>query len=305
MSLQSSGEIIDKILVVVNNEIILNSDLKKLELKINKNEPIDELLLEGQGLESLKGNRTQQINYLINEKILESEIKRLNLSIGSDRVESEIKEMAKKNKMTRDELVSVLKTQGISLSSYQEMLRTQIERQTLVMQEVSSKIRISEDEVYSYYAQQNPNSKSAIYEYQISHILFNPKKGSAVQAKERAEKVLAKLKEGKNFEELAEQNSEDPNFTNGGALGTFKTGELGSEMEAALKNLEVGQFSNVVQTKNSFHILKIIGKKQISDPKFAAEKEKIRNLLLDKNFQKQFKTWLDNKKSESFIKIND
>jgi len=116
--------------------------------------------------------------------------------------------------------------------------------------------------------------------------------------------VVKKLHAGESFEVLAEQHSEDPNFTPGGALGTFKAGEFAKEMEAAVVNLNPGETSEVVALKGSFHILKLVGKKIVSDSRFDKEKEKIRNQLFELAFQKYFKLWLEAKREESFIRIN-
>lgn len=304
MAQTSFAQLVDRILVVVNNEIVLDSDLRRFEQKVMKNEMLDDLLLFGQRAESLKGNRQGMLDYLVNEKIIETEIRRLNLSVSSEKIDQEIKDIAKKNGLSKADLLAAVKAQGMNTSDYQDFIKNRIERQSLIEQEVSSKIRVSDEEVMAQYIRSNPQGQTGTYEYQLSHILFNPRKGGARATKDRAEAVLKKLKAGNNFEELAEQNSEDANFSNGGALGSFKAGEFGSEMEKAIQNLDVGQFSEVVQTKSGFHILKVLGKKVVTDPKFEGEKEKIRSQLFEKSFQKHFKTWLESKREDSFIKVN-
>ncbi len=302
--LASFCQLVDKILVVVNNEIVLDSDLKKFESKINKGEMIDDLLLFGQRSDSLKANRQSQIDYLIHEKLLESEIKRLNLSVTFERIDQEIRDLAKKNGISKNDLLSAVKAQGLSQSEYQDFIKVRLERQSLIEQEISSKIRVSDEEVMAQYIRNNPQGQTGSYEYQLAHILFNPKKGGPVAAKQRAEDVFAKLKANGNFESLAEQHSEDSNFSNGGLLGTFKAGEFNAEMEKAIRGLEIGQFSEIVQTKAGFHILKVLSKKVGIDTKFEAEKEKIRAQLFEKSFQRQFKSWIDAKKEDAFIRLN-
>lgn len=298
------AQVVDKVVAVVNSEIVLQSDLKNFEQKLSKNGMIDDLLLFGQKQDSLKNDRKAQMDYLINERLLDSEIKRLNLSVTIERVEQEIRDIAKRNGVSRNDLVAAIKAQGMNISEYQEFIKTRIERQSLIEGEISSKIRVSDEDVMAQYIRQNPASNTGIYEYTIAQILFNPKKGGAEAAKERAAKVSAKIKAGESFETLAEQNSEDPNFSSGGLLGTFKAGEFSKEMEGAVQGLEVGKTSGVVQSKVGFHILKLLNKKIITDPRFEKEKEKIRGELFEKSFQKHFKSWLENKREESFVRIN-
>lgn len=298
------AEVVDRVMVIINNEIITESDLRSFNKKIDKNGFIDEMLLGGKSISDLKKNKSDQLDYMINEKILSSEIKRLNLTITSERVDQEIRDMAKKNGISKNELISTIKAQGVDLSEYQDFVKTRIERQSLIETEITSKIRVSDEDVLAHYMVTYPKSSSSVYEYGLAHIYFNPKKGGQEAAQDRAENVLKKLKSGETFEVLAEQHSEDSNFSSGGALGAFKAGEFSKEIENAVANLNVNEFSNIVKMKDGFHIFKVTSKKIVSDPKYEKEKEKIRSVLFEKSFQKHFKNWLESKKEESFVKIN-
>jgi peptidyl-prolyl cis-trans isomerase SurA len=300
----SSAEVVDKIIAVVNNEIVTESDIKSFSRKIDKNGFIDEMLLMGKSLGELKKSRADQLDYMINEKILDSEIKRLNLLVTSERVDQEIRNIAKKNGIGKSELLSTIKNQGISVSEYQNFVKTRVERQSLVEAEITSKIAVSDEDVLGQYMRAYPDSNSGVYEFTLSHIYFNPKKGGPEQAYDRAQVVLKKLRAGESFEVLAEQHSEDANFSAGGSLGTFKAGEFAKEMESAVNSLNIGEISEIVKSKTGFHILKVNNKKIVSDPRFEKEKEKIRAQLFEKSFQKHFRNWLQSKREESFIHIN-
>ncbi len=300
----SFADVVDRIVAVVNNEIVLQSDVSSFSKKLEKGEMVDDLLLFGEKIDSLKNSPQKRLNYLINEKILDSEIKRLNLTVTIERVEQEIRDIAKRNGVTRAEMMNAVKGQGMSVSDYQDFIRTRVERQSLIEQEITSKIRVSDEDVMAEYIRSNPASSAGSYEYTLAHILFNPRKGGPQAAKERAEKVLTRLRSGEAFETLAEQNSEDTDFVAGGLLGTFKTGEFNPQIESAVQKLDPSQVSEVVQTKSGVHIFKVLSKKIGMDAGFDKQKERIRSYLFEKAFQKHFKTWLDTKKEESFVRIN-
>jgi peptidyl-prolyl cis-trans isomerase SurA len=303
-SVSVRAEIVDRIVAVVNNEFVTESNLKTLRRKAEASGAIDELLLLGKSVQDLKNNRKDQIDYLVNERLLDSEVKRLNLSVTIERVEQEIRDKAKSRGVSRAELLNFVKSQGMTVSDYQDFVKSQIERQSLIQSEITSKIRVTDEDILAEYSRAYPQSSAAIYEYTLAHILFNPKKGGPDAALERAENVYKKLRSGESFEVLAEQNSEDPNFTSGGLLGSFKAGEFGKELEGAVSSLKPGEYSTIVKTKSGFHIIKLLGKKIVTDPRFEKEKEKISSRLLEKAFQKQFKLWVEAKRDESFIKIN-
>lgn len=299
----AARESLEGIVAVVNNEVILRSDVNKFREKIKGNGMIDELLLVGMKPEELKADPKLQLNYLISERILDSEIKRLNLAITIERVEQEIREIAKRNSMSRAELGTALQAQGVKMSEYQQFMKTRIERQALMEQEITSKVRVSDEDILAEYLRRFPKSESGA-EYSLAHIYFNPRKGGPEAAKKRAEDVATKIRGGQSFDSLAEQHSEDSNFAQGGALGVFKTGEMSAEFEKAVQGLNPGETSIVVPSRTGFHILKVVTRKVIPDPRFEQEKEKIRALLSEKSFQRQFKTWLETKLEESFVRVN-
>lgn len=296
-------ESIDGVVAVVNDEVVLESDLRGFQTRLNKEGMVDDLLLGGQKLDELKKSPKAQLDFLISEKLLDTEVKRLNLAITVERVEQEIRDIAKRNNMSRADLTQALTAQGVILSEYQGFIKTRIERQSLLEQEITSKIRVSDDEVMAQYLKDNGRVDGGASEFTIAHILFNPKKGGMDAAVERAKETLAKLRAGQDFEALAEQRSEDSNFSHGGLLGTFKTGETSKELENAVRGIEPGQYSEVVKTKAGVHILKLLNRKVTADPNFEKQKEKIRAGLLEKAFQKQFKNWLESKREEAFVRI--
>ncbi|MFN8790191.1 MAG: peptidylprolyl isomerase [Bdellovibrionales bacterium] len=298
----SAAEKIDGVVVVVNNEVILDSDYSRLDEKLLKPALIEDILLAGKSVDELKKSREAKTDYLVSERILDSEVKRLTLTATPERVDQEIKQMAQRYKTTTDEILKGVKAEmGFTTEEYRRFLKTQIERQSLIEAEISAKVRVSDEEVYAEYRRRNPNHRPVMSEVTLSHIFLNPKKGGAEAARQRAARALVRLKNGEKFEIVAEQASEDPNFNGGGLLGTFKSGELIPEFEQAIASLKVGGVSEVVSSKRGFHILKLLDQKATKDSDFEKEKEKMRSLLMERQFEKQFSMWLKRKKEEASI----
>lgn len=306
-SVSWGAELVDKIVAIVNSEIILDSDFKLLSLRAKNSTLLDESLLGRGNLAGLRGDRKTQLDYLIHEKLFDAEIKRLNLSVTSERVQQEIKDMGKRNNMTAHDVLSAVKAQGISAADYQAFLKTKIERQSLVETEIVSKLRITEDDALAEYLKRHPESKRTVHEFSVAHIFFNPKKGGAEEASARATKVLQQLNtsgKGSAFEALAEKYSEDPNYAAGGFLGNFKSGEFLPEVEAAILNLNPNDTTSVVKSRLGFHIVKLLSKKAGVDSAFEKAKPRIISELMDINFRRQLKIWLQSKREEAFIRIN-
>lgn len=300
----ANKEIVDRVVAIVNSEPILQSDLQDLAQRMKKDGGIDETLMLGETTEKLKSNAQEQLEFLIREKLVESEVKKLNLSISEDRLNSEINTMAKRNNVTKAELESQIRKQGFSMTEYKKILKSKIERQSFFEAEVISKLRITDEDAYSEFRAKFPKYKPSVNEFSISQIYFNPRKGSSEEALKRAEEILSKINAGENFESLANKFNEDPRANKDGYLGSFKSGEFIPEIENEIVSLEAGKTSRIIKTKMGYHIVKVLDKKITRDPQFLKVKEQIKAMLVEKNFKRQLKNWFESKKQDAYIKIN-
>ncbi len=294
-------EVVNKILVVVNSEIVLQSDLKKLQDRIQKPGAVDETLLLGEKIESLKNNKKAQIDFLIREKLVESEIKRQNFSVTDDRIEAEMTQMSRKAQMTRPEFNSFIGKQGFQVDEYKEILKARLERQAFFENEIVSKLRITDEDAYGEFQTKNPNYRPNVNEFKIAQIFFSPSKGGPQAADRRASAISSRIRSGESFEALANANNETPGANKDGVLGTFKTGEFLPEIERAIANLSNNEISGVIKSSAGFHIVKVLTKKTTLDPNFLKVKEMIKASLVEKNFQRQLKSWFEAKKQDAYI----
>lgn len=304
LPLFASAEVVERVAAIVNSEAILESDFTALKKKSSKSDFLYPFLVQDNFDRLKKGDRQASLDYLIGEKILESEIKRLNLNVTYAKVEQEIATIAKRANLSPDALYREIQKEGLSKSEYQTLMKENLERQALLEQEIISRIRVTDEDALGEYLRQNPQAQVTVDEFTVAHIFFDPKKGGADAAYNRASDVLTRLNRGGNFELLAQQFSEDPNFTSGGLLGTFKSGEFLKEIEDSIASLSAGQTSRVVKSRIGFHIVKLISKKVAPDPRFQREKDRIKARLIEQAIHRQFRVWLQAKRDEAFVRIN-
>ena len=301
----SFAEIVERIVAIINDDIITQSDLDKYAARLKTGGLNDELLIPDDATrKEVLADPTKLLNKLIDERILDSEVKKQNLSVPIERVEQEVRSIAKRNNITRDDLKSALGERGVDFSQYQDFIKTGLERQCLIEKAVNSKIKISEDDVLAAFVTRHPQDVNQAYEYSLAHIYFLSQRGGADAAKARAQDVYKKLQEASSFEKLASEYSEDPSFEAGGMLGVFKTGEINSELEGSIIKLNSGEYTAVLPTHDGFHIVKVNKKKLITDPRTEKERETIRADLYTKAYKKQFQSWMEQLHQDAFIRIN-
>jgi peptidyl-prolyl cis-trans isomerase SurA len=304
LSPSGHGRIIERIVAIVNDRVVLLSDAETFRKKLVNEGLVDDAFLQMYDREKLKKDSKALIEYLIDERIVDSEIKKSNLEVTFERVEQEIRTILKSRQINRNQLKEVLAGKGASMAEYQAFIKSSIERQSVIEREVSARIKISDEDIAAHFTRTRGPKQNQVFEYSLAHILFRPKNGGDAGAKARAEAALKKISQDQPFDRYAEQFSEDPNFSQGGFLGTFRSGEMSKEMESAIQKLNEGQLAGPVKTKAGYHILKILKKTVSADPELAEKKEQIRSVLFAEAFKRQFRTWLDQKRDSAFIRVN-
>lgn len=301
----SQAAIVERIVAIVNDEIITLTDLHKFSERIKSGGLTDDLLLPNEeARQAVLKDEDKLLQTMIDARILDSEVKKQNLSVTIERVEQEIRSIARRNNVSREGLRAALEERGVSFSQYQDFIKTGLERQSLIEKEVTSKIKISEEDVLAALSGKNGQAARQAYEYTLSHILFLNENGGAESARQRGEQALARLKRGIAFEKVAAEMSEAPGFEEGGALGVFKPGELAGDLERTLQKLAQGEYTGVLPTRNGFHIVKVNKKRVIADPRTEKEREQARAKLYEKAYKKQFASWMEQLRQDAFIRIN-
>ncbi len=300
----SHAEVVDRVVAVVNDDSITLSDIATFKKKLTSNGLVDDSLLNMYDRSGLASDGQRLLDYLIDERLIDYEVKSQGLVSPIEQVEAEIRNIANARGFDRNQLKLALNKEGIAYSDYQDFIKTSLQRQNLLQKEVTSKIKISDDEVTAYYLANSPNSKGLIYEYNLSHILFLAKNGGYTEALARAQAVREKLDAKIPFETLVSKHSEDPSFVQGGAFGTFKASDFNKEVGAAITQLAAGDVSAPVKMPDGYHIFKVNKKTLVASPALEARREEIRRALLSTGFKKQYRVWIEQKRKNSFISIN-
>src|SRR5690606_20270480 len=124
------AEIIEKTVAIINDQVITLSDIENYKRQLNRGGMVDDLLVSDR--KERFNDRSKLIEVMINEKIIDSEVQKQNLSVTVERVEAEIKNLAAQNRITRDQLKQALREQGVDFAEYQNFIKKRIERHSLI-----------------------------------------------------------------------------------------------------------------------------------------------------------------------------
>lgn len=295
-------EVVNKVIAIVNSEPILQSELNSFASRLKKDGAIDESLILDETPATLKSDTKKQLDYLIREKMIESEVKKLNLSISEERIDSEMTTLATRNHMSKAQLSDFIKKQGYTLQEYRDNLKGRLERQSFFEAEVISKLRITDEDAYNEFRQKNPKYIPSLNEYTIAQIFIPFKKIGESVAAEKAITIRKKIGP-ESFESVANAYNDGTTAAKDGLLGTFKAGEFIKEIELEVSKLSDGEVSQPIKSRQGLHIVKVLNKKNSQDPQFLKIKDQIKSYLVEKNFKRQLKNWFESKKQDSYIQI--
>ncbi|MFQ5793210.1 MAG: peptidyl-prolyl cis-trans isomerase, partial [Acidobacteriota bacterium] len=161
---------------------------------------------------------------------------------------------------------------------YRFPLQRKIHYVSITPQPFQSTVSVTEREIERYY-NQNLYLYESPEQVQASHILFKTEADNDDEVRARAERVLAQVRAGGDFAELAREHSEDTSAERGGDLGSFGRGEMVPEFEEVAFSLEEGDVSDLVKTAYGYHIIKVTGHQPPLTRPLESVKEEIRSQL--------------------------
>jgi peptidyl-prolyl cis-trans isomerase SurA len=268
---------IDRIVVVVNDDVITESELSQRLRETRK-----QLELEKISAPPDTALRKQLLERMVLERLQLQLATTSGIRISESDVDRAFETVAQRNKLGAEEFRKALAQRGMDVTAYRNTLRDQLTIQQLLEREINNRVTVTDNEVENFL--ENPQSRADMdVSYQLSHILIGiPETASpeAIQAaRKRAEDVHRQLAGGANFEQTAVSQSQGADALKGGNLGWKKAGELPELFLTALKNMSVGGVSEILRSPNGFHILKLNNKRGDSQAE-AVTQTHVRHILL-------------------------
>ncbi|MDA8428726.1 MAG: peptidylprolyl isomerase [Geobacteraceae bacterium] len=168
--------------------------------------------------------------------------------------------------------------------------------ESYLKKKVESESQISDADVQKFYEQNKDKFKTG-EQIRASHIL--------VKTEKEAKDILAKIKAGGNFEELAKKYSTDSSAAKGGDLGWFGKGSMVPVFEKAVLALKEGQISGIVKSDFGYHIIKLTGKRPAGIRPLEEVKDQIKGAIMPQKQQEIFQKIKEQLKKSAKITIKE
>lgn len=291
-------EVIDKIAIVVNNEIITQGEIDKMLAPVYAQYRTryqgEELLVK------LEEARQKIIAQLIEDKLILSEAKRLNIEADEKAIEARLDD-ARRRFGSREKFDEALAEEHITVGVLRERYREQMVSRSLIDQKIGSRIVVTPVEVSEYY---NAHPDEFVQEEQVKlrNILVKPKKDIDIKKTvELINMIHARLLEGSDFSSLAKIYSEGPNASEGGLMGFVGKGELLPEIEEVVFNLKEGEISGIIQTSLGYHIFKVEEKRERKVLPLKEVYKEAEEIIFRDKIRESIKDWVESLKKNAYI----
>ncbi len=301
-----SAQVLNAIAAIVNDEVVTLHEVNREALPV-----IREAEKKGVVDDSTRSQiRRAALEHLVEKKLIDQKVRELGVKVSDEEIRQAIDDVKRQNNIASQEvLVKALASQGLTFDQYRSQLQEQIERLKLVSIEVRSKIQVGETEMREYY-EANRAKYSEEETFRASHIFFKTSEKAPADDIKRtmntALMVLAEAKSGKDFAELAKSYSEDPAARkDGGALGTFKKGDMMPELETAILAMKPGDVSELVYTTSGFHIVKLEERNSGKLKPFESVKSEIEEALYRKKSEERFSQWAKDLRGKASIEMKE
>jgi peptidyl-prolyl cis-trans isomerase SurA len=254
----SFAESLDNVVAVVNDGVITSSELEE-QVSILRQQlaskqvtpPSDEVL------------KKQVLQHLIDVDLQLQFAKQQGLKIEDTELDAAIGRIAESNHLTLPQLQAALEQQGMHWKAYRENIRKEMLLARLQQKAVGNDIQVNKAQVEAYLKQSKRERAANQSLYHLQNIVIplssEPTSEQLVAAREKANALLLKLKQGADFGQLAVAESSGTFALEGGDLGDRHLAELPEIFAKAVVDMQVGQVVGPIRTGNGYQLIKLVG----------------------------------------------
>ncbi len=255
MELSDTGELLDSIAAVVNDGVVLTS-----ELKIEIQQIVARLEAQGTQVPPLSQLAPQILERLVIRRIQLQRAERIGMQIPDETLNIALADIAERNGVSLSDLPDMLRREGIDYANYRMEMRDQLIVEQLRQRDVIGSINVTPRELEDYLERQAGRANRNV-EFKLSHILIstsaNADPENVATAEKRAWEIYERATNGDPFVELAIAYSDGQQALDGGDMGWRKGEELPTLFADIVPGLEIRQVGEPIRSASGFHLVRL------------------------------------------------
>jgi peptidyl-prolyl cis-trans isomerase SurA len=275
-----SAEVLDKIVAVVEDDVILEKELNRevsaitQRIQASHTHMPPELILRKQVLEKM-----------IVDKLQRQLAERAGITVTEEMLNSSAADIAQRNNMNLQQFRAELERQGMSYKSFLDNMRNEIIINQLRSREIGGRIKVTDREVEHYLETQEKIGEEESVQYHLGHILIAVKEAASAteiqKARSKADDLVKKLRSGGDFTQIAISDSDDDNALKGGDLGWRTSNDVPTLFADRVSKMSPGEVADPIRSPSGFHIIKMLEVKGLDN--HIITNTKVRHILIKTN----------------------
>lgn len=255
------GTDLDRIVAVVNDDIIASS-----ELQSHLERAREQLRQSGTAPPPPGALRRRVLERLVLIRLQLQLARDSAIRVDDERLNQTLLRLAEQNELTLREFRDTLERDGYDFAEFREEIRDEIMIADVRKLRVENQINISQRDIDDYLAMmESRDTEADRHRFRIGHILIAVPDGASAEeiagARARAESVLGELQAGADFANMAVTHSDGQQALEGGDLGWRQASALPTIFADAVLQLEVGDVSEPIRSPSGFHLVKLVEKR--------------------------------------------
>ncbi len=293
-----STKVVERIIARVNNEIITqriyDRELDRLRQELSRDN-------SGPALDAQFREQSKNLlRDLIDQALMVQKAKDLDINVETDVVKRLDQIRKDSNLKSLEDLQKEVENQGMIWEDFKDGIRRRLLMQDVIGREVGGRIIISHADARKFFDGHKKEFESPGGVH-LAQIFISSEKRKPEEAEKLAQEVMAEIKAGTRFADLAKKHSDDPTAAEGGDAGFYKVGTMAPVVAEAIKNLEVGDTSGLVNVKNGYMVFKVLEKLRPGIPAFEEVEQRVDEYLYNQKMQPALRKYLTTLRKESFI----
>ncbi len=294
----TAAKTLNKVAAIVNDEIITTYQLDKavvaaLAKIANQNQ------LTAAEFDNIK---TQAMQKLVNDKLLQQRIKELDIKVFAAEIESAVEDVQRRNNLSREMLEEALVTQGMSMAKYKQQIEDDILRHRLLGQEVKYKVMVTSRDVRSYF-DQHRDEYDTEPKVRLNRLTFVVPTGSEEELaafRKRVDVSRDLLLTGEEFNTVLASHGD---AASGGGMGMVADADLAEPIRLALVGVAAGGVSEPVDMNGKLHLFHVAERTAIDGDPFDFYKADIEAQLRQEKTDARFKEWQRELRGDAYVEV--
>ncbi len=294
----AQAAVVDRVAAVVDNEVVTLSEVYQLgrtfieeRVRTAENSSVERRAAELEVLDSIIRRR------LITQYLLQ-----VSMDVTDEHVERAIDDVARRHGVERQALRAEVERSGVTWGAYREEIREALRDQSFG-QLIRGRVVENEDQIRDAYRRMQDGADNPMVVDLGAIFLSNAAFKDAASALAKATEIRALLDGGESFAALSAKFDQGPYGANGGAMGTYREGELVDELDKPVFAMNIGEITQPIATDQGVFLLEL--RKRDKEPlrPYEEVREDIAQRIYQGQIEQEKDTWYQQQRRKSAVEI--